>query len=170
MENKHSEFINGTLIWYNFICEREVWLMIHSLEPDQDNSNIEIGRFLHENSYKHNKKELLTGNMKLDLVKKENGELIVAEVKKSLRFNKKSAMMQLLFYITELEKLGIFAKGQILVPQEKKVEDLEITSELLEELEKAKENITKIASWEKPPLPKKIGFCRNCGYSEFCWA
>ncbi len=30
--------VNGTLIWYYFICQREVWLMGHQLNPDEDNA------------------------------------------------------------------------------------------------------------------------------------
>ncbi|MBM3239523.1 Dna2/Cas4 domain-containing protein [Candidatus Poribacteria bacterium] len=29
--------ITGTLIWYYYICKREVWLMSRSLEAEQNN-------------------------------------------------------------------------------------------------------------------------------------
>jgi len=28
--------ITGTLIWYYYICPREVWLMAHELNPNQE--------------------------------------------------------------------------------------------------------------------------------------
>lgn len=50
--------VNGTLIWYFYICEREVWLMSRRIEPDQDKDALVIGRYLHENSYNRKKKEV----------------------------------------------------------------------------------------------------------------
>ncbi|RKX92245.1 MAG: CRISPR-associated protein Cas4, partial [Spirochaetes bacterium] len=37
-----------TLIWYYYICPREVWLMAHEINPEQDNPLVEIGRTFHE--------------------------------------------------------------------------------------------------------------------------
>lgn len=48
--------VTGTDIWYYFICEREAWLNIHKIMPDEDDENIEIGRFIHEYRYGRNKK------------------------------------------------------------------------------------------------------------------
>ncbi|AKL94556.1 CRISPR-associated RecB-family exonuclease Cas4 [Clostridium aceticum] len=111
--------ITGTLIWYYYICKREVWLMSRQLTPDQEDSNIEIGRFFHEESYKKNKKEISLGNIVIDVIKKENGQLVVGEVKKTSKF-KQSARMQLLFYLKQLKDLGIQASGSLMFPKEKK--------------------------------------------------
>jgi CRISPR-associated exonuclease Cas4 len=40
--------VNGTLVWYYSICKREVWLMSRNISPDQRDTNIDIGRFIHE--------------------------------------------------------------------------------------------------------------------------
>jgi len=37
-----------TLIWYYYICPREVWLMAHEINPEQDNPLMELGRIFHE--------------------------------------------------------------------------------------------------------------------------
>src|SRR5690554_2637589 len=105
MDTKEDLKVTGTLIWYYFICKREVWLMAHSIEADQDNEFIDIGRFIQNNTYQREKKEILLGNIKLDILKKEKGQVIVGEVKKSSRF-KESARMQLSYYLYELEKKG----------------------------------------------------------------
>jgi len=98
--------INGTLIWYYFICKREVWLISHGITADQEDENIEIGRFIHENAYSREKKEIDFDNFKVDVADSIDGKIIVQEVKKSSKF-KKSARMQLLFYIYEIKKSGI---------------------------------------------------------------
>jgi len=78
--------------------------------------------------------------------------------------------MQLAFYLRELKKQGIFAKGELLIPKEKKRFKVELTDEIEKELEKAISEIKKIISIEKPPHPEKNQFCRNCAYYEFCWS
>lgn len=161
--------VNGTLIWYYFICKREVWLMSHQLVPDQDNSNIDIGRFLHEQSYKRDKKEISLGNIVIDVIKKENGEFVVGEVKKSSKF-KESARMQLLYYLKELKDKGIKAKGVLMFPKEKKREEIELTEEDEKELDKVVRDILRIMYLDKPPEVVKINFCKKCAYSEFCYS
>ena len=98
--------VNGTLIWYYYICKREVWLMSRQLNPDEHDENVEWGRFLHEWRYTREKKELSFDGVKMDVVGERDGKLFVAEVKKTSSF-RKSATMQLLFYLWKLREAGI---------------------------------------------------------------
>lgn len=161
--------ISGTLIWYYYICKREVWLISRALEPDQEDENIVIGKFIHENSYSREKKELDFGNIKVDITDNKDGSIIVQEIKKSSKFIE-SARMQLLFYLYEIRKTSADTKGILLIPEEKKREEVILDEESEEKLEKAIEDIKKIVSMEKPPKTEKIKHCRNCAYSEMCWA
>jgi len=111
--------INGTLIWYYYICKREVWLMSRYIVPDQENANIDLGRFIHDEAYERQKKEINLGNIVLDIFRKEKGQLIIGEVKKTSRYEK-SAMMQLAFYLKELKEHGVNASGELLFPKERK--------------------------------------------------
>jgi len=163
------EKITGTLIWYYYICPREVWLMAHELSPKQDNTFLEIGRLIHEDSYSREKKEITFGNVKFDILKKRDGQIVVAEVKKSSRFEK-SARMQLGFYLHRLKEMGISAKGELLIPKEKKKIPVELDAGIEKELQRAISEIEDIISKETPPVLEKIKFCRNCAYREFCWA
>lgn len=74
--------VTGTDIWYYFICKRESWLMSHKITPDEEDENIEIGRFIHEYRYKREKQETAIDTIKLDRIKKVNGKLVVQEIKK----------------------------------------------------------------------------------------
>jgi CRISPR-associated exonuclease Cas4 len=161
--------ITGTLIWYYYICKREVWLMAHQLVPDQDQENLHIGRIVGESTYPRDKKEIDLGNAKIDLIRTENGELVVGEVKKSSRFIE-SASKQLLFYLFQLKEMGIKARGELLFPEEREKQDilLDDTAEL--EIKQAMEDIRTIISLNKPPEAVKIKCCRKCAYSEFCWS
>ncbi|MEM4367872.1 MAG: CRISPR-associated protein Cas4 [Candidatus Anstonellales archaeon] len=158
-----------TLIWYYYICPREVWLMSRQLEPVQENPFIEIGRFISEETYKRERKEIHLENMIIDLLKTEGEEVIIGEVKKSSKYEK-AARMQLAYYLLRLKRVGILAKGQLLFPKEKKKLNVELTPEIEEELRAAENNIKKLIFMDTPPLPKKLIYCKSCGYQEFCWA
>lgn len=161
--------VTGTLVWYYYICQREVWLMARHLGPDQDNPNIDLGRFIGENTYQREKREISLGHIKLDILRKEKGQLVIGEVKKSSKYEK-SSMMQLAFYLLELKERGVEAVGELLFPKEKKKLRVELNDELVTEIERAKKDILRIIYQDVPQPPKKSMFCRNCAYAEFCWS
>jgi len=161
--------VTGTLIWYYYICKRQVWLMAHQIEPEQDDENIKIGRLIGENAYQRDKKEIDVGTGKFDLIKTKNGELVVGEIKKSSRFVE-SATKQLLFYLMQLKEMGIEARGELLIPEEKKKIPVFLDEDNEQEIKRAIEHITFIINQELPPKPEKNKYCRNCAYKEFCWA
>ncbi len=161
--------ITGNLINAYYVCRRKLWLFAHEVSPLKDNQLLEIGRIIAEESYRREIKEISFGNIKIDLIRKKDGELWVCEVKKSSKFLK-PAKMQLAFYLYELKKHGIIAKGELLVPKEKKREEVILTPELENEIIKAIKNIKKIVSLEKPPPVEKNKFCLKCSYYEFCFS
>ena len=143
--------------------------MSRELHPNQNDSFLEIGRLIHENAYLRERKEILFDNIKIDLIRKEKGSYIIAEVKKSSKYLLPSKM-QLLFYLYKLKNRGINLKGEWLVPREKKRERVELTLEKEEEIKNTIKEIRNIIKEDTPPLPVKIPFCRGCAYNEFCWA
>ena len=160
--------ITGNLVNAYFICPRKVWLFAHEISPSLENPYLEMGRLIGEETYKREKKEITIGNLKIDLIKKEDGNIVVAEIKKSSK-GINAAKMQLLFYLYQLREKGIEAKGELLIPKERKKMPVELSEEKEEELRKAFVDIKKILKMGTPPAPKRIPFCRNCAYREFCW-
>lgn len=161
--------VTGTLVWYYYICPRETWLMAHQIFPDQDDENMAIGRAIGENAYKREKKEIDLGLAKLDLIRNENGELVVGEIKKTSRFLE-SATQQLLFYLLQMKDMGIVARGELLIPEEKKRFEVELDPQNEAEIRKAIEDIQELVEESLPPPAKKIKYCRQCAYGEFCWS
>ncbi|MBO8159470.1 CRISPR-associated protein Cas4 [Thermosyntropha sp.] len=161
--------ITGTMIWYYYICPRQVWLMSHGLEPDQDDENIRIGRLIGKIAYEREKKEVDITTGKFDILRTEKGRLVVGEIKKSSRFVE-SASKQLLFYLLQLKEMGIEAKGELLIPEERKKIEINLGEKEEREIREAMANIEKIALENFPPLPQKNKYCKNCAYAEFCWA
>ncbi len=161
--------ITGTLIWYYFICPREVWLMSRQVTAFQDNPFLEIGRFLQEDSYAREKKNIRLENIELDVIRQEKGKLVIGEVKKSSRFIK-SATMQLAFYLERLEKYGIQASGELRFPKERKRITVKLNPTLRQELQEAENRIRDIIRQETPPPVKLVKWCRHCSYREFCYS
>lgn len=161
--------VNGTLVWYYYICKREVWLMSRSIVGDQDNKFMDIGRFIHENSYSRDKKEISIGNIKVDIIKKNKGNVLVGEMKKSSKF-KESARMQLAYYLYKLKEYGIDGEGVLMFPKEKKRIEVVLDDKLIEEIKCMEKEILKIIYEEHPQKPVKIKYCNNCAYNEFCWS
>lgn len=161
--------VNGTLMWYYTICKREVWLMSRNIVPDQKDTNIDIGRFIHETAYNRNKKEIEFGNVKFDVLIHNKDELVIGETKKTSKYQEAS-QMQLLYYLRELNKAGINAKGVLLYPEEKKRVEVELTEDKIRALEYAENEIIKIMNRKFPPPVIKNKYCRSCGYREYCYA
>ncbi|PKM50353.1 MAG: CRISPR-associated protein Cas4 [Firmicutes bacterium HGW-Firmicutes-7] len=165
-----SEFnVSGTYIWYYCICKREVWLLAHGIEADQQDENMQMGSVIHETAYGRESKEIEFKHSKFDVMSKENGKLIVGEIKKSSRYID-SSRMQLLFYLKELEDNDIVAEGVLLFPEEKKRESIVLDSENRKRLEAIIEGIKGIVAEEYPPAPLQNKYCKKCAYGEFCWA
>lgn len=164
-----STQITGTLVWYYAICPREAWLMAHELEPERDFDLLAEGRLNQEAHYKRATKELSLPGMRLDQVRREGGRLIVSEVKKSSRFLP-ATRLQLGYYLWRLDREEIEASGEILVPEERKRETVELTPALRAEVERTVATIEALVQEPAPPPAKKIPFCKRCAYAEFCWS
>ena len=161
--------LTGSLVNAYFICKRKLWLFAHQLSPDPAWGLLESGRLLTQESYPRDKKEISMEGMKIDILKKEDGGFVVGEIKKSSK-GIKAAMMQLAFYLYQLKKKGLNLKGELLIPKQRKKIPIELDDNIEHQLTQAIAEMKKITSDEKPPLPTKTGYCKQCAYSEFCWA
>ncbi len=152
-----------------FTGEKKDWLFARRISPSVDDTSLEPDRIIGENTYKREKKELLLPGMKIDFMKKSEGSIIVAEVKKSSK-GEKAAIMQLLFYLYNLSKKGINAKGELLIPKERKKRIIELDEKSVKELKSLFAEMEEVLKKDTPPKIEKGKFCRNCAYNEFCWA
>lgn len=160
--------VNGTLVWYYHICKREVWLIGHGIEADQQSDFLLLGKHIHEIFYKDRKKEINIDNViKIDLLP---GGKVIGEIKKSSKFLE-SAKMQLAFYLYYMKyEKGVEMEGVLLIPEERKRIEVRLTEEIEKEIKKVTEEIMEILKLPKPPEVKRIPYCKNCAYKEFCFA
>ncbi|MFW0884772.1 CRISPR-associated protein Cas4 [Candidatus Acidulodesulfobacterium sp. H_13] len=164
--------VNGSLIQAYNICPRQAWLMSRQMSSNQNNSFLEIGRLIDQTTFKREKKKIYLAEFaaEIDFITLKNGNLFVAEIKKSSR-TMASGIKQLKYYLYLLNKKGIKCKGLIKIPKEK----ISITVELKENDEALiKDEIDEIVAFlssnDDAPVPKKIKFCGKCSYFEFCWS
>lgn len=164
------ERITGTLVWYSMICEREVWLMAHELEPDRDDARLEWGRFLGEMSYpRSRKREINLPGMKLDIVESHGTRIVVGEVKASSRFVE-ATRMQMLFYLWRLRESGVEAEGELRFPRERRRMRIVLNASAEADLRHVIERVEAIMQRPFPPPARRIAYCRTCAYREFCWS
>lgn len=161
--------ISGAQIQAYIICQRQTWLMSRQICGDQDNDMLSIGRFYSEESYKRDKKEIMVDNNKIDLIRENNGELVLIETKKSSKMIEASRV-QLLNYLYSLENLGHFVKGEIRIPKEKKVIPVPFGDAEKKKIEKIRTEIAQLINMEKAPEAIRISACKNCSYCDFCWS
>jgi len=161
-----NKMISGTLIWYYYVCKREVWLMAREITPDQDFPSLEIGRAIHEIFYANFKKEISIEGAKIDLIEKE--DRVICEVKTSSRYLE-AAKFQLAYYLYRLKEMGIRSSGIITIPKEKKRTKVILDDQIERKLIETFNEIKKIVSSDKPPPQIRIPYCRKCAYKDFCW-
>jgi len=161
--------ITPSLINAYCVCKRKAWFQSRSINPEQDYTNIAIGRIIDETSYGRQKKSITIDNMKIDLIEESNEGPLVCEIKKSSA-GREAAIMQVAYYLYRLKEMGIKAKGRLLLPKERKRETVELTAELEEKVKKLEKETEDLISLSKPPELKKTKFCRKCAYFEFCFS
>jgi len=161
--------LSGSIIQAYLICKRQAWFVSRQIEGDQYNEFLEIGRMLSEVTYRREKKEVITGRNKIDLIRNEDGVLTVVEVKKSSK-RIKASKMQLLNYLYFLSEKGYKVCGEVRIPKEKKIIPVEFGDREKKAIEDLHTEINQLLTKEKPPAKKLLGVCKNCSYFEFCWS
>lgn len=109
--------ITGVMIQYYKICKRELWFYMNQINMNYDNNDIEIGRLIHENSYKREKKEIRVDNLVFDFIQTKD-KLTVFEVKKSSKITI-GALYQLYYYLYTLKKCRYRSKRNVSISKRK---------------------------------------------------
>lgn len=160
--------ITGSLLNAYYICQRKAWLMARQFHPDEDHSDVAIGRMIHQERYKRDRKEVWIDRLKIDIVREEQNHLVVVEVKKSSKMEK-ATLMQLAFYLYALKKMGIPASGEIRYPEERKKEVFLLTDALEVELNEKIKEIEQFIAQHALPYVEQKRICFTCAYVDFCW-
>jgi CRISPR-associated exonuclease Cas4 len=68
-----------------------------------------------------------------------------------------------------LEQEGVKATGEVLVPEERKREEVSL-EEMRGELLEAIDAIGDLVEQPRPPAALWLRYCKTCAYAEFCWS
>ncbi|AVX29686.1 CRISPR-associated protein Cas4 [Carboxydocella sp. JDF658] len=168
MQNYLMELeLGGLEINYYFVCKRKLWLYSRYIRQETNHDRVELGQFIHEESYRRQKKEIEIGSIKVDLL--QDGA--ICEIKLSSRMEE-AHLWQLYYYLYYLKKQGFNqVKGVLLFPKERRKKEVILTQEVEKELKKIIAQIITIKKEELPPEKlNKRSFCTKCAYFEFCYA
>jgi len=161
--------IRGTQINYYFICKTKLYLFSKNIRLERDSDIVNIGNFIHKNTYKKENKEHIIGSIGIDFIKNKHGTLEIHEVKKSDRMERADTY-QLLYYLYYLKNMGINAVGILNYPLKKKIKRIVLTKKNEIELINIIKNINNIIKSNKPIKPERKGYCKKCAYYEFCFS
>jgi len=159
------EKVTGMQIYYYYVCKRKLWYFSHSLNMENDNEYVSLGKLIDENSYSREEKHINIDNViNIDFIRDD----IVCETKKS-RTIEEASEMQLKYYLYYLEKNGTKKfKGEINYPVLKKKVTVELQDEDCEKIEDICLEIMRINKQDMPPEYQKKGICKNCAYYDLC--
>lgn len=162
--------VNGTLINYYFHCKRQCYLFGNRLNLEDNSENVKIGKAIHELKQDSNKEtELAIDNIKIDRLTKE----YLVELKKS-DADIEASKWQLLYYLKVLRGKGIERRGKLEFveknKEESKIVHIELTDNLMADLETHIANIQKLLNGDEvPEALKNKSSCRQCAYYEYCY-
>jgi len=125
-----------------------------------------LGKLIDEFSYpKEEKRRILIDDLIcIDILDEEE----IREIKYSDSLEEPNRM-QILYYLYYLKKLGIYKKGVLNYPKQRKREIVELTPEKEREVEDAIKRVEEVIKRETPPPVEKKKYCRKCAYFEFCF-
>jgi len=162
--------LTGSAFYNYVICPRKAWLMQYQVDPEREHDLLAQGRLNNTEHYQRADKELpLLPGIKVDQVRREGGELVIGEVKKSSS-GLEASVLQLSFYLHRLEEAGVTARGEVLIPKERKKIPVILDEATRARLSEATKEVTELLLDLRPPKAKWIKFCPNCAYAEFCWS
>lgn len=159
--------ITGTHVHYFYICKRKLWLFDKNICFERENERVLEGKYLHSEHFnKDSLKEFSIDSIKIDSI---DGKYI-KEIKISSKMEE-AHIMQVLYYLYVLNERGIDKKATINYIKEKKVVEVELTTDnklqLIKDLEEIN-NILKNNKMPNKPSTKKV--CQKCAYYEFCFS
>lgn len=161
-----NEKITGVMVYYYFVCKRKLWLFHHGISMEDENENVQIGKFIDENTYSGERKHILiNGEINIDFIKSAG---VIHEIKKSRRIEEAS-VWQVKYYLYYLKKYGIRdIKAKIDYPLLKQVVEVELTKEDEKKMDNVLKEMDEILKMEDMPAGIHNKICKKCAFFDLC--
>lgn len=163
------EEIRGIDVSYARICERRLWISLHSDVITDGTEYVYEGKYLSEKKRKLGFSELTIGRNRLDSVTFKTGETVIHEFKRGSRLLDCDAL-QTAHYINLLERADFQSVyGIVHLLGSKTTIRISLDFKTLSRLEDTYSLIENMKD-KKIPKPVKNRFCfSGCSLVEFCW-
>lgn len=157
--------VTGVMVQYYYISKKELWYYANNIDVTDADENVKIGRQIADKSYDRKTKHvIIDSTIAIDVIEDED---TIYEVKKS-SIMEHAAEMQLKYYLWYMKhKKGVKMTGVLVVPEEKKRKEVELTEEDEEEIEQVIEEIQDIITRPEPPDDDLDDFPKQSSYYEF---
>ncbi len=157
----------GVQLAYYMICHRKLWLFSHNLRFEHEHENVRIGKFLHEDRYSREDKEVQFGGIAIDFIQSGDG-LVLHEVKKT-RMLEESHVFQMKYYLYCVSNAGVKCRGEINYPLLNKKKQVALCDVDRSAIELALSDIARIVTGALP-APSRRKICKKCAYEDFCFS
>jgi len=160
--------ITGTMVNYLVVCPRKLWLSANGVGMEFKDELVQLGKLVDKTSFREGRRQVKLGSIVIDVVKREGGEAVLFEIKKSSRLSVASRL-QTLYYLWYLKhNYGQTIEAVVSYPKERRREYLELGSNEEKEVEEAIKKISAVMSVPIPPAVEPKRYCKKCAYYEFC--
>lgn len=165
-EEVQLEKITGGMIYYYFVCKRKLWFSIHGISMEEENENVQIGKYLDESSYEKERKHIsINDEINIDFVKKSG---VIHEIKKSRKIEEAS-IWQVKYYLYYLRLREVeIREAKIDYPLLKKVVDVGLDNSDILTIEAILIEIRKLYRTDRPPKISLNRKCKKCAYCDLC--
>lgn len=161
--------IGGQHFYYLESCKRQLWLYLQKINLTDGHEAVELGKLIHEETFKDEKKEIQISGFKIDFVHKDG---YVHETKSSKTI-KSEHPMQPLFYAYYLRFVMGFESirgAKIHYPLLGQVKTILLDEAIKKKIEDKIDQILQIAKEKQmPDVHPNKSLCGKCAYYEFCY-
>ncbi|MEN3052090.1 MAG: Dna2/Cas4 domain-containing protein, partial [Candidatus Methanosuratincola petrocarbonis] len=77
--------ITGTALNYLVVCPRKMWFFVNGISMERGNEYVEMGKLADKTAFSYNRRQIALGPIAIDVVRQEDGEAILFEIKRTSR-------------------------------------------------------------------------------------
>jgi CRISPR-associated exonuclease Cas4 len=165
--------ITGTDLHAFKLCDRRAWLKRRQIGFTSTNEHIKAGALDQKHHYQRATKELqlpsnISSGSVIDFINFYGQELHETKVNNKA---KKADRIQMLFYLSECERLGIHAiTGIIHYPNQRQTQSVQLDPKSRKELSDIITNYQSRMQDPNPPAAEKKSFCPHCSLFTYCFS
>lgn len=166
--NIHS--LGGQHFYYLESCKRQLWLYLQQINLAGGHEPVELGKFIHEETYKNEKKEIQIGGFKIDFIHKD-GYVHETKSSKTIKSKHQSQPLFYAYYLRYVMGFEHIQGAKIHYPLLNRVETIPLDQSAKAMIENKIDQILQIAKEEQmPDVHLNKSLCVKCAYYEFCYA